>query len=282
MEKSPKKIWIPLVFIIILIIALGLYFFYPSLIKKPTEDKFPKDIGLPEVKEAKPGPPALPAEEKEEVLPIPAVGLNESDEVVQKYAQELSSHKQFREWIRAKNLIRLIAAVIVNIAEGESPREHLKFLAPQKSFLAKKEGKKIYIHSDSYHRYDFMVNVFSSLDAQKTARLYNSLKALFQEAYKELGHPQGDFHEVLIEAIVMILKMPQIKGKILLEEEEKGISYYFVDDNLEELNDFHKHLVRMGPENVTRIQIKVREIAQALKLPAEKLPPPKIYVSKEY
>lgn len=281
MGKSQKKIWIPLVFIIVLVIALGLYFFYPSL-KKPTEDKFPKDIGLPEVKEAKPGPSTLPAEEKEAVLSIPPVGLNESDEVVQKYAQELSPHKQFLEWLKAKNLIRLITAVIVNIAEGESPREHLKFLAPKKNFSAKKEGKKIYIHPDSYRRYDFMVNVFSSLDTQKTARLYNALKPLFQEAYKELGHPKGDFHEVFIEAIVMILKMPQIKGKVFLEEEEKGICYYFMDDNLEELNDFHKHLVRMGPENVTRIQIKVREIAQALKLPAEKLPPPKIYVAKEY
>lgn len=276
MGKSRKKFLVSSILIIILIIALGFYYFYPFL-KKPTEDRFPKDIGLPETKEAKPGPSVPPSEEKEEVLQIPPVTLNESDEVIKKYASRLSQNKLLAEWIKAKNLIRLITAIIVNIAEGKSPREHLKFLALKESFSVKEERGRVYIHPDSYRRFDFMVNVFSSLDALKTVRLYNALKPLFQEAYKELGYPIGDFQDVLTEAIVIVLKMPHIEGKVFLEEMEKGICYYFVDDNLEDLNDFHKQLVRMGPENVAKIQKKLREFALALKIPEDQLPQPKVY-----
>lgn len=279
MTSLPKKFWIPLVLIIVLIIAVATYFFYPSL-KKPAEEKFPKDIGLPEVKEAKIPPFKISPEEEKEALQIPAVSLNESDEVVRKYGRELTPNKQLWEWLKIKNLIRTITAIIVNIAEGKSPRTLLKPLAPTKGFKVEKKGDQVTIHPDSYRRYDLIGNVLSSLDTKKTVRLYNALRPLFQEAYRELGYSSGDFDEVLIQAIVMTLKMPQIKGKVLVEEEETGINYLFVDDNLEDLNDFHKHLVRMGPDNVLKIQKKVREIALELKVPEDQLPQPQIYVAK--
>jgi len=280
MNSFPKKIWIPLILIVVLIIAGAIYFFYPFL-KKPVEDKFPKDLGLPEGKEAKIPPFKISPEEEKEALPIPAtISLNESDEVVRKYGRELTPHKQIWEWLKIKNLIRTITATIVNISEGKSPRTLLKPLAPTKGFKIEKKGNQLSIHPDSYRRYDLIANVISSLDAKKTVRLYNALRPLFQEAYRELGYSSGDFDEVLIQAIVMTLKMPQINGKILLEEEEEGINYLFVDDNLEDLNDFHKHLVRMGRDNALKVQKKVREIAQELKIPEDKLPQPKIYVAK--
>lgn len=279
MNSKAKKFWIPSVLTVVLIIAIATYFFYPSL-KKPAEDKFSKDIGLPEVKETKIPPLKISPEEAKEALQIPAVGLSESDEIVRKYGRELTPHKQLWEWLKIKNLVRTITATIVNIAEGESPRTLLKFLAPTKEFKIEKKGNQLFIHPDSYRRYDLIVNVLSSLDAKKTVRLYIALRPLFQEAYRELGYSSGNFDETLIQAIVMTLKMPQIKGNVLIAEEETGINYLFVDDNLEDLNDFHKHLVRMGPDNVLKIQKKVREIAQELKIPEDQLPQAKIYVAK--
>ncbi len=278
MNSSQRKRWIPLLLIIVLIIAAGIYFFYFSL-KKPTEDKFPKDLGLPEVKEAKIPPFKISPEEKE-ALQIPEVGLNESDEIVRKYSRELGPDKQLWEWLKIKNLIRTITAATVSIAEGKSPRALLKFLVPTKGFRIEKKGNQLFIHPESYRRFDFIANVISSLDAKKTVRLYNALRPLFQEAYRELGYSSGDFDEVLFQAIVMTLKMPQIKGKVLLEEEEKGINYLFFDENLEDLNDFHKHLVRMGPDNVLKIQKKVREIARELNVSEDQLPQPKEYLAK--
>lgn len=279
MNAWSKKFWIPLIFIIILIIGAGIYFFYPSL-RKPAEDKFSKDLGLPEVKEAKISPAKISPEEEKEALQIPSVSLNESDEIVRKYGRELTPHKQLWEWLKIKNLIRVITATVVNIGEGKSPREHLKFLAPGKEFKVERKGGQISIHPDSYRRFDLIANVISSLDAKRTVRLYKALRPLFQEAYRELGYSSGDFDEVLIKAIIMTLKMPQIKGKVLLEEEEKGINYIFEDKNLEDLNDFHKHLVRMGPDNVLKIQKKVREIALELKFPEDQLPHSQAYVAK--
>ncbi|MGC8811900.1 MAG: DUF3014 domain-containing protein, partial [bacterium] len=171
MHSFPKKIWVPLIFV--LIVAGAIYFFYPSF-KRPAEDKFPKDLGLPEGKEAKIPPFKISSEEEKEALQIPPVGLNESDEVVRKYGRELTPHKQIWEWLKIKNLIRTITATIVNIAEGKSPRTILKPLAPTKGFKIEKKGDQLSIHPDSYRRYDLMVNVISSLDAKKTVRLYNA------------------------------------------------------------------------------------------------------------
>ena len=45
-----------------------------------------------------------------------------------------------------------------------------------------------------------------------------------------------------------------------------------VDTELEGLSQAQKHLLRMGPENILRINSKLRELAQALDIPSRKLP----------
>jgi hypothetical protein len=55
--------------------------------------------------------------------------------------------------------------------------------------------------------------------------------------------------------------------------EPQGIGYRFEDANLESLTAAQKHLLRMGPRNVRIVQLKLRDIAAALGIPAERLPP---------
>jgi hypothetical protein len=45
-----------------------------------------------------------------------------------------------------------------------------------------------------------------------------------------------------------------------------------VDPELESLSQAQKHLLRMGPENILRIQSKLRELAKALGIASSKLP----------
>ncbi len=85
-----------------------------------------------------------------------------------------------------------------------------------------------------------------------------------------MGYPEEDFDKTLDEAIVELLKVPVVKGEILLES--KVISYAMADPKLEDLSEAQKHLLRMGPENVRKIQAKLREIGLALGIPENKLP----------
>ncbi|MDH4264649.1 MAG: DUF3014 domain-containing protein, partial [Deltaproteobacteria bacterium] len=168
-----------------------------------------------------------------------------------------------------------------NIADGLSPRAHLSFLSPQKGFEVTGKSPKLYLDPQGFNRYNLVADAFSSLDAQGTIRTYKELKLYFQGAYRELGYPNRDFQETLVRAMVELLHAPIVEGKILLEEEEEGINYRMVDDYLEDLSDAQKHLMRMGPKNVRKIQAKLREMALALGVPENQIPPAQVYATKK-
>jgi hypothetical protein len=98
---------------------------------------------------------------------------------------------------------------------------------------------------------------------------------LLQQAYRELGYPAGNFHQTLYRAIIEILRTPVVEDAIAVE---KNITtYIYKDPKLEDLDDVQKHLIRMGPENLQLIQVKLREIALSLGFTEAQLPVPQPY-----
>ncbi|GAH52328.1 unnamed protein product, partial [marine sediment metagenome] len=86
------------------------------------------------------------------------------------------------------------------------------------------------------------------------------------------------FDKTLTVAIVELLKAPVVEGDILLEA--KVVSYKMADPELENLSEAQKHLIRMGPENVRKIQAKLREIGLALGIPENKLPQARMHSTR--
>jgi len=87
-----------------------------------------------------------------------------------------------------------------------------------------------------------------------------------------LGYPNEDFQNTLIRAIRELLGTPLVEGDIVLEQ--AVATYQMADEDLEDLSDAQKHLLRMGPQNVRKIQSKLREMAVALGVPENQLPNP--------
>lgn len=262
------KVWrnALLIFLILAIIGGGGYFLFMKK-KAPPEKTEPKPKG--EV--------ALPAiEEKRETSP--PVSLEESDDYIRVVAREISTHPRLATWLKTKNIIRKFTAAVDHIANGQSPRKQIDFFVPRGSFLVTKRGDRLIIDPASYRRYDSIVDVFISLDTKGCVSLFRSLKPLFQEAYRELGYPDTDFESTLIRAILELLRTPIVENEIVVD---KGVvNYYMIDPILEGLSDAQKHLLRMGPDNVAAIQMKLREIALALDVPEYRLPPPFYYRAK--
>ncbi len=268
--RSSKGKWITLSVIVVLAIGLGIYFFAGP---KPVKELPP--VGL----EPKPeGKPETPPEVAKPPLPEVRVPLGESDDPIRKRALDLTAQPLWQQWLSNTNLIRRITAAVVNIAEGKTPRKHLGFLGTHVPFTASKKDEKLYLDPQSYRRYNLLADVFASLDAAKTVGLFKESNPLFQEAYRELGYPQGDFQVILIQAIRELLKVPVVEGEILMKE--AVASYWMVDDPLEDLSDAQKHLLRMGPQNTRKIQKKLQEMALLLGVPENQLPKTKVYVPK--
>ena len=280
MEKYRKTIWT--VVIVIALVGIGFGIYYYLIYKKPPTPSAPPPSPA-EVTEEQPAP--VPAEEpiseeerklQEELLQL---GLDGSDNMVRQLAQGLSSHPQLSVWLKNEDLLRKFTAVVDNIATRSIPRAHVEFLAPKGDFHIMEKNGLVYIDPDSFNRYNLVADVFASLDAEDCAKLYHQAKPLAQEAYRDLGYPTQDFQQTLFKAIIELLKTPLIEGDIQLEK--KVITYMMVDPKLEQLSPAQKQLIRMGPENVRKIQAKLREIALALGMPESQIPQSVVYYPKK-
>jgi hypothetical protein len=270
MEKQKIAILILVVFIILGSAGFSIYYLY--FYKKAQETAAPANV----VKEKEPEPePSETVFKEAEPVDFLNITLDNSDEAIAKFARRLSPHPQLATWLKQKNLIRKFTLVIDNIVHNASPRKHIPFLAPKGDFQVVEKNGLLRINPDSYNRYNLLADVFSSLDAEECANLYRQAKPLIQQAYRELGYPTENFDNTFTKAIIILLKTPVVEGDIYVER--KVIAYKMIDAKLEQLSPPQKHLLRMGAENVRKIQRTLRRIALALGIPENQLPELKVY-----
>ncbi len=218
--------------------------------------------------------PALDAAPRGElgpdVEPIDLPPLELTDPVVRDLLRRLSARPELAAWLASDNLIRSLVASIDNVAAGKTPARHLSSIRPSRPFQAQPRGEAVTIDPRSYARYDGLADTLESMDPANLARLYSLLKPRMRDAYRELGHPEGDIDAAVERALVHLLETPVPSGEILLERQ--GVPYAFRDPALERLSPAQKQLLRMGPRNVLIVKDQLREIAGQLGIPAERLP----------
>jgi hypothetical protein len=199
--------------------------------------------------------PAAPS-----VAPLPP--LDASDEYVRRIAAALSTHPQLARWLAQAGLVRTATAVVSNIADGETPRPHLGFLAPSQRFRAMAAGRRQTVADPAgFSGYDAFGDAIASLDAQATVSAYRALEPLFDAAYRDLGHPEG-FHAALERAIAALLAVPVLPSNAELLPHAVG--FRWADPRLENLTAAQKQFLRIGPRNEQLVQAKLREIQAAL------------------
>ena len=248
--------------------ALFLLFWEPEAQKETITglEETPEPIALPPAERPSPSPEVL-AEPETEVpseLESELPALAASDGWVRDVVAALSKHDALAEWLLSEDLIRRFAAAVDNVAEGKSPRKHLTFLTPVQPFRTLGEPEALAIDPASYRRYDLLAEVVSSIDSAGAARAYRRLEPLIDEAYRGLGYPDQDFDVVLGRAVEELLLTPIVDDPVELVP--RVISYEYRDPELESLSPVQKQLLRTGPDNVRRIQEKIREISAELGL----------------
>ena len=220
------------------------------------------EIGAVAEEPARPSEDVSLEETTEEGPSLELPSLDGSDVLVRELAAALSANPQFTSWLVNEDLVRRFVVAVDNIAEGETPRVHLGFMAPKSDFKAWESDGSLHVSPASYRRYDAITEAFVSLDSEGSIELYRRLEPLVQEAYRDLGYPQRSFEDVLRRAAKVVLDTPEITGPVELETAVR--SYRFADPQLEGLDPIQKQLLRFGPRNVDRIQAKVRALILAL------------------
>ena len=220
-----------------------------------------------------PAPQATVPERPEGPLVQPAdinlPPLAETDPIVRELVARLSSHPTIAAWLTTKGLIANFTVTTLTIAEGRTPVQFLRPIAPRGRFRTRSAGEELFVDPRSYDRYNLHADAVAALDSVGTASLYLTLKPRISDAYRELGYPEGDFDRVLERAIGVLLQTPALDEKVALEP--KGVTYAYSDPKLESLSPAQKQFLRMGPRNSQAIRAKLEEIVALLKLHPESL-----------
>jgi hypothetical protein len=260
-RRRPSRAF-PAAVALALIAAAGLAYFYLSdgggTASNAPSHSAPPSVSAPpsEPLEGQPLPDAEGVDGLPPVAaPIPLPAIDESDPLIRELLAEAASRQELRSWLGTSELARRFVAAVANVAEGESPREQLRFLAPEERFRVVQKDGHLVADPRSHARYDLAAEVFASLDVPATVRAYRLLQPLFEEAFTE---------ETLDRAIQELLAAPRIEGAVRLQR--VGSFYEYPDEELEGLSAAQRHLLRMGPRNALRIQTKLREFQSALGL----------------
>jgi hypothetical protein len=205
-----------------------------------------------------------------EVEPRELPPLDLADPFVRELLGGLSSRPELAAWLATDGLIRNIVATVDAVANGMTPSAQLRRVAPAGPFLAEARQEDFVIDPQSYRRYDGAADTLAGLDAEGVARAYATLRPRLQEAYRELGYPEANFDDAVERAIVRVLNTPIVEREV--EVRPAPVLYQFTDARLERLSPVQKQLLRMGPRNGRLVQEKLRDLARALGIPANRLP----------
>ena len=258
MPTYQKVIWTAIGVTVLAILILGYFLF---IVPQAREKSIAKTELTPrQTPQATESSPAQTIEDKD-FSPL-KIDLNQSDPAVRELIAAAQVPGPLLEWSRQKELLRSLVAAVDNVAQGQSPSAQLAFLAPEQKFAVREINGSLSLDPRSYRRYDGLVNVFMSIPDETLIFWYKKLLPTLEIAYKELGYPEISFSQRLRQAIEQLGQVPLIYGDVLLER--KILCYAFADVNLEDLSQAQKHMLRLGPQNVARIQKKLRALAARL------------------
>ncbi len=217
---------------------------------------FGREPGSPPPPE--PAPTSAPAAEP--AAPAEAATPGETKSLL----ESVSANPLYRRGVSGADAVRSWAAVTDNLAEGESPRKPLDFLAPGEPFSAVVRDGHSFVSPASYARYNAFADAVASVDVQAAARAYRTLHGAAEAAYRALGYPDGSLDRATARALGRLVATPVPAGEVELVDD--GGLFLFADPKLEDLSDVEKHLLRMGPRNERLIQAKARDLLTALGL----------------
>jgi hypothetical protein len=218
---------------------------------------------------AAPPPPSAPPPRPVEVAPpqperaIPLPPLDESDAEVQGGLTELVGSNAVMQYLVPQRIVRNVVVTIDNFTREKTALQQRPFKPAAGKFVTAGSEDAPVIARENYTRYAPFVAVVKTLDAKTLVGLYRGWQPLFQQAYEELGHPNGLFNSRLLEVIDHLLATPDVTEPVRLVQ--PSVYYKYADPKLEGLSAGQKLLIRMGPDNAAAIKAKLREIQAELR-----------------
>ena len=203
--------------------------------------------------------------------PLPALAV--SDNQVVDALVGLAGRGDLRSLLLTNQIIARIVATVDALPRESVGARVLPLRPPAGAFQTEQMDGHTVIGAGNAARYAPYMRILESMDTGALVAWYVRSYPLFQQAYQELGYPQGYFNDRLIVAIDDMLAAPSPDQPIALVRPK--VFYRYADPGLQSLSAGQKLLIRVGPDNAARIKARLRAIRAALtgaQLPAAPAP----------
>jgi hypothetical protein len=192
---------------------------------------------------------------------LPALG--ESDKPLRDALAGVIPPASLEQYFLLDGLVRRVVATVDALPRQTTvPQRVLPVKPVPGPFATVGQAEGLLIAPQNAARYAPFVRLAESVDTRKLVAVYVRYYPLFQQAYVELGYPNGYFNDRLIAAIDDLLSAPETPEAVPLVQPK--VLYAYADPELEALSAGQKVMLRMGNANATRVKAKLRDIRRAL------------------
>lgn len=272
--------------IVIILVLLGLSAWYLFNLQ---QDTVPEAPAPPPVAVEQPAPPPVVEEEtaepdftspivdEEPAIEAPALPpLAESDPVAVETLSSLVGSEPVRQYVVSEAVIPRLVATLDALSGKQVPAAIKAVEGPAGTFQATANDDpasvirnaagdpipQYVVDPVNYQRYTPYVEMLEAADTGALVASYRDHRPLFEEAFRQLGYPEGDFDQRLRALIDELLATPDVSGTVRLIKPEAY--YLYADEELESLTAGQKILLRMGPDNAARVKARLVAIRDAL------------------
>jgi hypothetical protein len=190
--------------------------------------------------------------------PLPP--LAESDPSIQQSLQQLFG-RGLDQYLVPKDIVRHVVVTIDNLPRKKNAIQMWP-VKPLGGELKTSTGAELTLNESNYDRYETIVKLAATADTEQLVAMYKRFYPLFQQAYVDIGYPEGYFNNRLVEVIDHLLETPEVEGPIKLVQ--PGVFYEFADPSLESRSSGQKLLLRMGRDNAAAVKLKLRDIRREI------------------
>lgn len=156
-----------------------------------------------------------------------------------------------------QEIVRHVVVTIDNLPRKKVAVQ-LRPLKPTAGELMVAPGGEPTLSPDNAARYAPVMAMVKNADVAQVAAVYRHFYPLFQQAYVDLGYPDGYFNDRLVEVIDHLLATPDVAGPIKLTQ--PGVFYQFADPSIEERSSGQKLMIRLGSQNAALVKEKLRAL----------------------
>ncbi len=215
---------------------------------EPVIEEPPEEVPIPEAVVEEPV--------DADVIQLPS--LNNSDDFVFEGLRAIQNGAALLQLLADDQIVRRFVVFVENISRGEFPQTGLPYKGVQQEMPTRNIDDNLFVMDDSAHaRFDQVVDTFVSIDSDAAMAFYRTLSPLFQQAYAEIGFRNVSFDATLRSAITTVLRTTDVEGPYQLVK--PSVMLLYADASIENLQEVHKQLIRIGPENTAKLKDKLQQ-----------------------